>query len=634
MVIRMVHCASKKAKLCLFLSVAALWSTPRSLPSQQPNRAWLQKVRIAAYPLTPKNAEQIVQEAQASGVYGIEVDNDIPGRYESLWNPSEKLEAIRLVAAAAHRANNKAFVYIAGFECISAHADSPHTLAKEHPEWLQRKLTGEPAVFDTKAAFWIAKGEEDAWVSPYAADWRKLYMQRIRQIAGTGIDGIYMDIPYWMTHFTGWEDTWASFDDNTVAEFRRQTGLDARKDVKIGDFADPAFRKWMEFRIRTFTDFLIEIRENAVAVNPSISLIPEIYPGIEAESPRVGADVYQLYTVSDAIAHEYEFGDSQDHTAASRTPLDWFQYQVGIRSFRAFAGDKPTWILNYSWDGAPHVKQRDAMLNLFMSELMAGANLWDASGHVMSGSNDMATRTEVYHWVAAHEDIFGVHREPVGEVGVYFSDTTRNFYSQEFIASYRGVLLLLLQNHIQFRIVAPRTVSSFNGKVLVLPDVRIVSDAESGSIHQFSEQGGSLVITGQPDAKLSDLSKAHLYPDSPERAYLKSAEANFEHADPAVAADLMSKLRASSGVEVTASRDVVAHVATIGTRRYIFLANFDGLKAGEIATPRTQRDIEVKVEPHPGSQLHFLPYLGTESVISSKPDGDAVRFTLPAVERG
>ena len=633
---RLIRITCGGARLLALLSFTALPAMQLDAQQTQNNadREWLKKVRIAAYSLTPENAEQSVQQAQASGVYGIEVDNDIPGRYESLWKPEVKLEAIRRAAAAAHKVNNKTFVYIAGFECISAHADSPHTLAKEHPEWLQRKVTGEPAVFDTKAAFWIAKGEEDVWVSPYAADWRKLYMQRIRQIAATGIDGIYVDIPYWMTHFTGWEDSWASFDDNTVAEFRRQTGLDARKDVKIGDFADPAFRKWMEFRIRTITDFLAEIRANAIAVNPSISLIPEIYPGIEAESPRVGADVYQLYPQVDAIAHEYEFGESEDHTAASRTPLDWFQYQVGIRSFRAFAGDKPTWILNYSWDGAPHVKPRDAMLNLFMSELMAGANLWDARGHVMSGSNDMATRTEVYHWVASHEDIFGVHREPVGEVGVYFSDTTRNFYSKEFIASYRGVLLLLLQNHIQFRIVTPRTVSSFNGKVLVLPDVRIVNDAESKSIHQFCDQGGSLVMTGQPDAKLNDLSKAHLYPDSPERAYLKSAEADFDHADPALAADLMSTLRVSSGVEVIASRNVVAHVATIGTRHYIFLANFDALKEGEIATPHTQRDIEIKVDAHPGSQLHFLPFLGTESVVSSKPEGSGVEFTLPAVERG
>ncbi len=332
-------------------------SISRPLKAQEPDRAWLHKVRIAAYGLTPTNAEQIVQQAQASGVYGIEVDNDIPGRYESFWDPSEKLEAIRLVAAAAHRVNNKAYVYIAGFECISAHADSPHTLAKEHPQWLQRKLSGQPAVFDTKAAFWIRKGEEDVWVSPYAPDWRKIYMQRIRQIAATGIDGIYVDIPYWMTHFTGWEDSWASFDDYTVAAFKAQTGLDARKDVKIGDYEDPGFRKWIEFRIQTITDFLAEIRSNAVAVNPSISLIPEIYPGIEAEAPRVGADVYQLYPQVDAIAHEYEFGEGEDHTAASRTPLDWFQYQVGIRSFRAFAGEqKATWILNYSWDGAPHVK--------------------------------------------------------------------------------------------------------------------------------------------------------------------------------------------------------------------------------------------------------------------------------------
>ena len=59
---------------------------------------------------------------------------------------------------------------------------------------------------------------------PLCSGLAALYMQRIRQIAATGIDGIYVDIPYWMTHFTGWEDTWASFDDATVAAFRRRRG--------------------------------------------------------------------------------------------------------------------------------------------------------------------------------------------------------------------------------------------------------------------------------------------------------------------------------------------------------------------------------------------------------------------------
>jgi hypothetical protein len=57
-------------------------------------RTWLKRVRIAAYPLTSTNAESIVLQARESHVYGIEVDNDIPGRYESLLHPQAKLDAL------------------------------------------------------------------------------------------------------------------------------------------------------------------------------------------------------------------------------------------------------------------------------------------------------------------------------------------------------------------------------------------------------------------------------------------------------------------------------------------------------------------------------------------------------------
>ncbi len=613
--------------------------TATSKPSSQqvfdgPSRTWLRQVRIAAYPLTISNADAIVRQAEASGVYGIEVDNDIPGRYESLLEPKEKLEAIRRVATAAHRHRNKAFVYIAGLECISLNADGPHTLAKDHPQWLQRKITGEPAIFNAKAAFWIKQGEEDVWVSPYAADWRVLYMQRVRQIAATGIDGIYVDIPYWMTHFTGWEASWASFDDATVEAFRHETGLDARHDLKLGDFQDANFRKWVDFRIRTITDFLIEIRANATQVNPNISIIPEIYPGIEEEAPRVGADVYQIYPHVDAIAHEYEFGGGDDHTAASRTPFDWLMYQIGLRSFRAFAGDRSTWILNYSWDGAPNVKPRDAMLNLASSELMAGANVWDAKGHVMSGSNDMAARTEIFHWVAAHQAIFSGTRIPVGNVGVYFSDTTRNYGPREYIESYRGMLLLLLQAHVQFQVVTPRTLSAFSGKTLVLPDVRVLSDTESSALHRFQQQGGKLLLTGHPDAKLDDITAAVRFPDSPERRYLATATADFDAADPASETKLLGAIEDHPEIEIAAPRDVVAHVATITGTTYIFFANFTGLQAGKVATPASQSGVRITLPDRPGTRMHVLPFLGKESVVKGSSSENKIQFELPPLLRG
>ena len=100
-----------------------------------------------------------------------------------------------------------------------------------------------------------------------------------------------------------------------------------------------------------------------------------------------------MFPVVNAIAHEYEFGEGDNHSAASRTLFDWLMYQIGIRSFRAFADYKPCWILNYSWDGAPRVKPADAMQTLFMSEVMAaGANVSNPGGHVMSGSNDIAEK--------------------------------------------------------------------------------------------------------------------------------------------------------------------------------------------------------------------------------------------------
>ena len=89
-----------------------------------PNQSWANYVRIGAYGLKGGDAAQIVRKAEDSNVFGIEVDNDIPGRYESFVDPTSKLKAIHEVAEAAHGVGNYAFVYIAGTECITANADA------------------------------------------------------------------------------------------------------------------------------------------------------------------------------------------------------------------------------------------------------------------------------------------------------------------------------------------------------------------------------------------------------------------------------------------------------------------------------------------------------------------------------
>ncbi|MGH9433318.1 MAG: hypothetical protein ACRD3T_17445 [Terriglobia bacterium] len=635
---------------------------------------WTHYARIAGYGLRMDRVDHIIEEATASHVFGIETDNDITGRYESFIDPTEKLRAIKAVAEKAHAVGNYAFIYISGLECITAHApQTAHTLFKDHPDWVQRDIKGKPAIFGYPAAFWIARGDEDAWITPYAPGWRKMYMQRVRQIAATGIDGVYVDIPYWMTHYTGWEKTWASFDDFTIAAFKRATGLNARTDIKLGDYNDPGFIRWIDFRIRSITDFMREINETVKSENPKCLTIAEIWPGIEADVPQVGADPYELYQVVDVICHEYEFGNG-DHMAAGRTPLNWFDYQTGYSSFRAFAQGKPSWILNYSWDGETTVDPRQAMQNLAMSELTAGCNTWDARGHVMSGSNDIKTRTEIFAWIAQHEETFYSPRQPMNPIGVYFSPKTRDYFPEEFIQSYRGILCVLLQSHLEFQIITPRTLDAFAGNALILADVKCTGDAELRALASYVKSGRWLMLTGETasyddqrrlrnqnplhhllgiiNANQRQVSKSGLKilydPGYPARTYYQELQKQFNDraADGSFKGTAFDKLRRDladeilhrSGLKPTvviqASPFVSTQIARVNGKLHIYFANFKGLKAKEVAVQIPEERIIITFTSGNPSNIHFLQFLEPMDEGKTELNEGTRQFIIPELKKG
>ena len=261
---------------------------------------------------------------------------------------------------------------------------------------------------------------------PLCREWRKIYMERVRQIAATGIDGIYVDIPYWMTHFEGWEDSWASFDDYTVAAFKSRP---AWTHAKISSWATspmPTSASGSISASRPFTDFMQEIDRNTKSVNPKCMSIAEIYPGIEQEAVRWAPTCTALRRGGrDCARVRIRQRRSQ---GVPPQPVGLVAYMAGMYTFRAFARAghlDPELFLG----GREERGQPGPMKNLSMSEVMAGANFWDAPGHGMSGSNDLATR-KVFAWIAAHEKTFYRPRGPIHPVGVYFSPATRNYYAR------------------------------------------------------------------------------------------------------------------------------------------------------------------------------------------------------------
>jgi len=655
--------------LIIFITCILLFSCSGD---QEIRQDWSHFVRIAGHGLNASRVDSIISRANSTHVFGIEVDNDITGRYDSFLDPKEKLAAIRLLAQKAHENKNRAFVYIAGLECITSNAgNAQHTFFKDHPDWVQRDITGRPAVFGGNDAFWIREGDEDVWISPYAVEWRKIYMQHVKEIAATGIDGIYVDIPYWMTHFEGWEDTWASFDDYTVRAFRKKTGLDAKQDIKLGDFTDPGFLRWVNFRIETLTAFMAEINRTVKAVNPECKTIAEIYPGIDESAVRVGADVQQMYEVIDAITHEYSEGA---YMAAAREPVDWFAYMAGMYTFRAFARGKPSWMLSYSWDGEKNIEPGEAMRNLFLSQIMTGTNPWDAKGHVMSGSNDYKVRRDVYKWIAAYEHHWYKPQKPITPIGVYFSPRTRNSFVDDFYKSYMGAMIMMLQAHQEFQIVLPQTLRFFKGKMLVLPDVRCMNLPEVELIEKLVKSGGKVVFTGESgeydharkkytanplhnlfgitsegaNQKIQTGTDFIFYPECPVRVYYDEIKKNYnpyassDTARDAVFVKLLGdfvqnfqqKLDYTSLVEIQASPFIATQVARVDDQIHIFLANFKGLQGEVNARQVAEKNVRITLKDKTARICYLLPYLGEVQTIAGTSTGNEQMYIIPEVQKG
>src|SRR6266705_177395 len=159
------------------------------------------------------------------------------------------------------------------------------------------------------------------------------------------------------------------------------------------------------------------------------------------------------------------------------------------------------------------------MKNLANSIVMTGSNFWDAPGHSMAGTNDEATRKQIFAWIEKNEKALYSPRTPFHPVGVYFSPKSRDYTAKEFLPSYRGTMVLLIQQHKPLQVVTPRTLAEFHGETLVLPSASTLNEAERRSLTTFVDQGGRLVILGEDATGLPQSAGKVVFPNDPGGAY-------------------------------------------------------------------------------------------------------------------
>jgi len=118
---------------------------------------------------------------------------------------------------------------------------------------LQIGLSGEPNKFYYPQVFWLAPGDESAWLSPngpykqvyilsyiciiyynyiYLFFYVQKYIDNVKRIATTGVDGLWMDVPVYFDTMVKWGDhsIWGA------NAFKNDTGLTI---PTIKNWADP-----------------------------------------------------------------------------------------------------------------------------------------------------------------------------------------------------------------------------------------------------------------------------------------------------------------------------------------------------------------------------------------------------------
>ena len=186
-------------------------------------------------------------------------------------------------------------------------------------------------------------------------------------------------------------------------------------------------------------------------------------------------------------------------------------------------------------------------------------------------------------------------------------------------------MLLLIQAHREFQ---------FRGKVLVLPDVSILSEAEKAELRRYAENGGRILILGRNVTGLSTTPKIMQYAADPAKGYYAGAQSNIVDATKTAPKEFLETMKVKNGMEIEAPPTVATNFGRVDGAPHVFLANFGGLVPSKVAVCSPASGIRVKIPSGTGESMAYLPFLGELQVLRGTRDGDQVEFTLPPVERG
>ncbi|RLU81581.1 hypothetical protein CTZ27_32355 [Streptomyces griseocarneus] len=475
-----------------------------------------------------RDMKPVIAALKSQNVSVIELDT-ILSNWITEADFATHLGKVKSFTELAHSAGIRVVMYYPSLEVISVGGENGRSFYKngDGKAWVQKGLDGKPNVFYGSLVVWVDPGDESCWVSPNSP-WRDFYLARIKRLAGTGLDAIWPDVPIYFDGAITWCDTstWAA------DAFRADTGLALPTKV---DFGNLGFRRYVEWRHRNLLQWQLDIAAAGRSVNPDLVTFVETVSMDYQYATLVGLDGAYLRK-AEGVSHVWEVDilgnyDGMRHATAS----DWTCLISMYKYARAASGTKPAWAFSYGWQAD------DA--SLVMAELLAaGCNPYEVKSPYKNDTTDKAMRTRMYAFVAANQEKL-YNAVSTATVGVYHSSASRDYVSpaagtgmyvntkkpsgvkewwasgsteescvnQQWLGEFRGTVKALVMAHVPFTTVTSPGLAAADLaglRVLMLPNLQAVSDAEAGVLRDYVAGGGTVVITGPAPTALDELGTA------------------------------------------------------------------------------------------------------------------------------
>lgn len=601
---------------------------------------WVRNARIAGAAvrkgMSQNEMNQLMSTLAAQNVSVVEADfEEGLSRYMTEAEFDLFLEPMRQLAAAAHNQGLKIVLYYASLEVLTPNGVSlAHTMAKDHPSWVQVSLDGKPNVAygGSPTTPWVEPNMEDAWMSP-SSPYRDIYFARAAKIAATGLDGLWVDVPLYAAWGTSlWNDV-SSF---AASKFLAATGYAAPRSE---DWSSPVWRRWIAWRHQELHDFIAGVAK-AARPQPSsefvvlVETLPTDYTG----STIWGLEGAELRSIP-GVACVWEVSTLSVNTAMRRAREDdWISYISMQKYIRAASGSKPSWSFAYA-------KNADDAGLVAGEALAARNNVYELKQPEMASTVSPAHRQKLFDWIRSNEaSLFG--STAAARVAILYSPASRDYvdkfsalgqyvttnsadelwwesdpsgsaYRLQYVAEYRGLVKLLVHNHIPFEVVVkPASASELaRYEALLVPDLEAISNAEAQLLKDYVSNGGRLIVTGPNPGGWNEhgtsraeyalsavlgVSKLGALPSSKVQTY-GAGEGRFFSAllgrqyytnasnASTASATLLAAINATSTPWLTTSADKKVHIELSQSTNKLFLqyVNFIGLTGTFSVSPTT-----------------------------------------------